>query len=72
MDREDAEVLLQYDGILLGSYTWGDGELPFEAEDFYDQFDDLDLNGKVVGCFGSGDHAYPHFCAAVDIFQQKV
>ena len=25
-----AKDLLEYDGILLGSYTWGDGELPDE------------------------------------------
>ena len=28
MDGIEASVLENYDGILLGSYTWGDGELP--------------------------------------------
>jgi flavodoxin I len=72
MENLDASTISLYDGILLGSYTWGDGELPYEAEEFYDQLDHLDLTGKVVGCFGSGDHAYPAFCAAVDQFQEKV
>jgi flavodoxin I len=72
MENLEASVLLKYDGILIGSYTWGDGELPFEAEDFYEELDELDLTGKVIGCFGSGDHAYPQFCASVDQLQEKV
>ncbi|HIW31799.1 MAG TPA: flavodoxin domain-containing protein, partial [Candidatus Paenibacillus intestinavium] len=29
-DAYDAQAaeLLQYDGIIIGAYTWGDGELP--------------------------------------------
>ena len=38
MEGMDAE-LLAYDGIILGSYTWGDGELPFEAEDFHEDLE---------------------------------
>ena len=30
MDGIEASELENYDGILLGSYTWGDGELPDE------------------------------------------
>lgn len=72
MENLDASVVLDYDGILLGTYTWGDGDLPYEAEEFHDQLDEIDLSGKVVGCFGSGDHAYPLFCEAVNHFQNKV
>lgn len=32
-----AEELLQYDGIIIGAYTWGDGELPDEFLDFYEE-----------------------------------
>lgn len=66
------EDLLDYEGILLGSYTWGDGELPDEFLDFYDEMDGLDLSGKKIAVFGSGDHAYIHYCAAVDILETKV
>ncbi len=65
------EQLLQYDRILLGSYTWGDGDLPYEAEDFYDELEDADLTGKKIGCFGSGDHAYPKFCEAAALFSER-
>jgi len=67
-----AKELEEFDGILLGSYTWGDGELPDEFLEFYDNMDGVDLTGKIAGVFGSGDHAYIHFCAAVDQLQEKV
>lgn len=65
------EQLLQYNRILVGSYTWGDGDLPYEAEDFYDELDGADLTGKKIGCFGSGDHAYPKFCEAAVLFNER-
>ncbi|WP_191561896.1 flavodoxin [Metabacillus idriensis] len=65
------EELLQYDRILVGSYTWGDGDLPYEAEDFYDELEGADLTGKKIGCFGSGDHSYPKFCEAVALFNDR-
>jgi flavodoxin I len=66
-----AADMLSYDGILLGAYTWGDGELPDEFIDFYEDMDDLDLAGKKVAVFGSGDTSYADFCAAVDILEEK-
>ncbi len=62
-----AKDLLEYDGIILGSYTWGDGELPDDLFEFYEEMDEIDLKGKKAAVFGSGDTGYNHFCAAVDI-----
>lgn len=62
----------QYAAIVLGAYTWGDGELPDDFEDLYEEMDDIDLTGKAFAIFGSGDTAYEHFCAAVDILEEKV
>ncbi|WP_068673136.1 flavodoxin [Oceanobacillus sp. Castelsardo] len=70
-DRIEAKDILQYDGILMGLYTWSGGELPFEVEDFYDGVSDLDLRGKVCGVFGSGDQFYDDFCGAVDIMYEQ-
>ncbi len=39
MDDMEAVELENYDGILFGTYTWGDGDLPYELEDFYDDMD---------------------------------
>jgi flavodoxin I len=67
-----AAELENYDGILLGAYTWGDGELPDEFLDFYDEMDGLDLTGKKAAVFGSCDSGYSHYGAAVDILTEKL
>lgn len=72
IENINTQKLLEYDGIILGAYTWGDGELPYEVEDFYDDIETMDLTGKKVAVFGSGDHAYPKFCAAVDILEERL
>lgn len=67
-----AEELLTYEGIILGAYTWGDGELPDDFLDFYDDMCSLDLTGKKAAVFGSGDSSYEHYCGAVDLLEQKL
>lgn len=67
-----ADELNEYDGIIIGAYTWGDGELPDEFIDFYDALDSLDLSGKKAAVFGSGDTSYPIFCGAVDTIETKL
>jgi flavodoxin I len=68
----DASKLEAYDGLLLGAYTWGDGGLPDEFLDFYDDMEDLQLNGKKAAVFGSCDSSYEKIGAAVDILIDKV
>lgn len=68
----DASVLEQYDGILLGGYTWGDGDLPDELVDFVDAMSAIDLSGKKAAAFGSGDSLYTHFAGAVDLLMEKL
>ena len=72
IDEFDPAQLSEYDGIVIGSYTWGDGDLPYEAEDFFEAMDDVDLSGKTAAVFGSGDTVYPEFCEAVHIFERKL
>lgn len=67
VDPIEATDLKAYDIILMGTYTWSGGELPFEVEDFHDDIAEMDLTGRVCGVFGSGDHFYDEFCGAVDI-----
>lgn len=71
MDSNPSE-LEHYDGILLGAYTWGDGDLPDEFLDFYDDMDDLDLTGKRAAVFGSCDSSYSEYGAAVDTLIEKL
>lgn len=68
----EPKELEDFDGIILGSYTYGDGELADEFLDFYDEMDELNLNGKLGAVFGSGDTAYDQFCVAVDILADKL
>lgn len=72
MDGPVANELEDYDGVLLGAYTWGDGELPDDFLDFYDEMDSINLTGKKAAVFGSCDSAYPHYGAAVDILMEKL
>ncbi|WP_028544053.1 flavodoxin [Paenibacillus taiwanensis] len=71
MDAETSE-LANYDGIVLGAYTWGDGELPDEFLDFYDDMDELSLSGKKAIVFGSCDSSYHAYGAAVDLLIEKL
>lgn len=70
-DACNAEQMLEYDGTLMGLYTWGDGDLPDEFLDFYEELDDIDLTGYPVAVFGSGDTSYELFCGAVDTAEAK-
>jgi flavodoxin I len=57
--------ITNYDKIILGSYTWGNGKIPTEMKDFLIKNKD-NFKGKRVYVFGSGYSIYPKFCGAVD------
>ncbi|MFD1464887.1 flavodoxin [Lapidilactobacillus mulanensis] len=64
-DYEDADI------CIVATYTDGEGEIPEEAQDFYDDLQEEDLTGKIYGVCGSGDRFYgEHFCATVDDFDR--
>ena len=62
VNRTSAEELLQYDALILGTPSYGIGDLPgmsvgcIEAnwEEFLPRLDDVDLSGKRVALFGLG------------------
>jgi flavodoxin I len=51
---ENIEVddLQDFDGILVGTYTYDDGNLPYEIEDFHDELKNVDLTNKIIGILG--------------------
>lgn len=68
INRVDATAFDEYDYLLLGTPTLGEGQLPgmdcdCQAEswaEFVPNFDDIDLAGKKVALFGLGDQVnYP-------------
>ncbi|WP_421919415.1 flavodoxin [Marinifilum sp.] len=49
------DALNQYDNLILGTSTWGAGDLQDDWEDFISELEVANLNGKVVAIFGFGD-----------------
>ncbi len=70
----NGELINAYDLFLFGCSTWGEGELQEDFEEFYEEMDTMDFNGRLCAVFGPGDEEnYPDtFCAAVGIIEEKV
>lgn len=64
--------LLQYRYIVLGSSTYGQGDLQRDFLEFERGMDDLDLTGIKAAVFGSGNSRYQYYAEAVDILEAKV
>lgn len=75
VNRATVEELIAFDALILGTPTYGDGELPgkdsgCEEEawlEFLPKLAGTDLTGKRVALYGCGDQeTYPkHFCDAI-------
>lgn len=63
----DAAEAASFDALLLGSSTWGLGDLQDDWEDFLPKLAEQPLAGKKVALFGCGDaDSYPDsFCEAI-------
>ena len=64
--------LAEYDAVLIGTYTWGDGEIPSEMLPLYEAFENQNVKHILTGVVGTGDRFYPHFCGAVDEFRDML
>ncbi|MGY3749793.1 flavodoxin [Vagococcus acidifermentans] len=63
---EDADI------CIVATYTYGEGDLPFEFEDFFDELGEQDLDGKIYGVVGSGDKEYGEFyCKSAHDFVEE-
>lgn len=54
-DKLTAELVNTYDVLVLGTSTWGDGELQDDWYDAIKVLKGMDLHGKDVALFGCGD-----------------
>lgn len=62
-----------YDIIVLGSSTWGNGDLQDDWYDFLDGARALDLRGRKIAVFGCGDETMADtFCNAVGIIYKEM
>ncbi len=64
--------VMDYDAIVIGTYTWGNGEIPREMRAIYEMFETYNLKDLVTGVVGTGDTCYPRFCGAVDKFRDML
>ncbi|MBT2728052.1 flavodoxin domain-containing protein [Bacillus sp. ISL-75] len=64
--------LSQYAAIVIGTYTWGNGEIPQEMMELYRAFETQDVKKVLTGVIGTGDSGYPQFCGAVDEFKDML
>ncbi len=71
MNQEKFE---NYDVLLLGSSTWGFGELQDDWDSALSKLKSANLSGKSVGFFGCGDaDGYPDtFCDAIGIIYKAI
>ena len=53
--KTSIDKINDYDKLILGSSTWGDGELNDDWEDAWEDFKQLDISNKTVALFGLGD-----------------
>lgn len=64
-DFEEADI------CVVCPYTYDEGNLPDEGMDFFEDLQEIDLNGKIYGVAGSGDTFYgEYYCTAVDEFSR--
>src|SRR5690625_2899756 len=66
-DAIDMNSLQDYDAVLVGTYTWDDGEMPYEVEDYYIDLEDADITGLLFGVYGSADSFYDTYGLAIDL-----
>jgi len=74
VSKATIEDVTQYDKLILGTPTLGDGELQDDWIPFLPKFDDIDLTGKTVAIYGLGDQeGYAHeFVDAMFFIYEKV
>lgn len=68
----DNTLISNYENLVLGSSTWGDGELQDDWYDALDTLKEMDLSGHKIALFGCGDSSsYPDtFCNAIGLIHE--
>ncbi|ERK60043.1 flavodoxin [Gemella bergeri ATCC 700627] len=71
-DMEDFDFLDDADAFIVATYTYGEGELPDEMEEFFEAIGEKDYSGKIYGVIGTGDTIYEQYCVCVDQFDEQI
>ncbi|MBS9768486.1 MAG: flavodoxin [Flavobacteriaceae bacterium] len=75
VDVADADASsLDADFLIIGTSTWGIGDLQDDFEDFIETLEEADLSDKTVALFGLGDQdGYPDtFCDGIGIVYETI
>jgi flavodoxin I len=72
VDQFSLSRLTEYDAVVIGTYTWGDGEIPKEIVPLYEAFENQEVKSILTGVVGTGDRFYSQFCGAVDEFRDML
>lgn len=74
LSQDNLEKINEFDKVIIGVSTWGDGELNDDFEDIWDNFQKLDFSNKTIALFGLGDQeAYSDtFCDAMGIIYEQI
>lgn len=85
VNRATPEAFMQYDSLILGTPTYGDGQLPSESlgakdgawQEFLVKLDGRDFSGKTIALYGLGDQVKygAHFAGGMaklrDFFRER-
>lgn len=73
-DDIDETYFNDADIAIVTTFTDGDGEVPFDFEDFYEDVTEEELGDVIFGVVGSGDsQLYPdYFCQAAFLFEKAL
>ncbi|MGE7758654.1 flavodoxin domain-containing protein [Peribacillus sp. NPDC097895] len=72
LDTVEVDTLKDFDLAFIGLYTWNHEDLPYEANEFYEEISQVDFHGVKVAFFGAGDLNHPKPCAAIHILSDKM
>lgn len=66
------DQLAEFNGIMIGTYTWGEGIIPTEMEEIYSTIKTVGTKKLTTAVFGTGDRFYSNYCGAVDQFRDRL
>ena len=52
---EEMDIFEKYEKMIIGTSTWGEGELQDDWDDVFNDFEAVEFGGKTVAFFGTGD-----------------
>lgn len=62
----------RFDAVLVGTYTWGSGEIPREMQGVYRHIENTGNKHLVTAVFGTGDSFFAEFCGGVERFRDML